>query len=335
MTEETSSSGGGDRGAWLMVSHEGIASLLESPEDFTAVMLPLCRWFMGLPFERPAGLRGTVFEMMQSRQIRSLALRETRRDAGKKKSDEKTEAARANGLKGGRPRKDEPNRNPTETQQKPITETETETEPKLDKTETEPKPRAGAREPASASVSFSDSVDSIIGSASADALERITTDELIRRAADAIGDSKPSTSRWRDFIERQGKAAFCRAVREVRERMRTGTIDNGGKYLNALLNKYGQPEAAPPTPAPPAAPKPRTWTRADWALCEERCARFDAKKGCCPYSRTPPEHAAHPHPPEECQCFGKLPATDEAAPPLPSIAELAKGIAKPATGGGA
>ena len=38
MTEETSSSGGGDRGAWLMVSHEGIASLLESPEDFTAVV---------------------------------------------------------------------------------------------------------------------------------------------------------------------------------------------------------------------------------------------------------------------------------------------------------
>ncbi len=215
------------------------------------------------------------------------------------------------------------------------TETETEHNETKTKTETEPKPRAGAREPAPASVSFSDSVDSVFGSASADALERITTDELIRRAADAIGDSKPSASRWRDFIERQGKAAFCRAVREVRERMRTGTIDNGGKYLNALLNKYGQPEAAPPTPAPPAAPKPRTWTRADWALCEERCARFDAQKGCCPYSRTPPEHAAHPHPPEECPCFGKLPATDEAAPPLPSIAELAKGIAKPATGGGA
>ncbi|MBQ6339851.1 MAG: hypothetical protein IJI36_11970 [Kiritimatiellae bacterium] len=219
-------------------------------------------------------------------------------------------------------------------------ETETEHNETKTKTETEPKPRAPAREPASvsASVSFSDSVDSVFGSASADALERITTDELIRRAADAIGDSKPSTSRWRDFIERQGKAAFCRLVGEVCERMRTGSIDNGGKYLNALLNKYGQPEAAPPTPAPPAAPKSRTWTRADWRHCEERCWHFDASmfrvgQRPCLWCNTPPEHATPRRSPEECPFYKPL-DKQPAAPPMPSIAELAKGIAKPATGCG-
>lgn len=117
-------SGGGDAGAWLRISPDGLADILECPEDFTAIMLPLCRWYMGLRFERPKGLRGVVFDMMQAGQERNLStwqkIRDSGRNGGQSKSERKSETARANGRNGGRPRKAE---NPSPLEENPSNET--------------------------------------------------------------------------------------------------------------------------------------------------------------------------------------------------------------------
>lgn len=109
-------SGGGDQGAYLLLSAEGLPYLLESREDFTKVFYPLFRWFVGMDYDRPKGLAGAMFDMQASRQLRNLETWKNKSNAGKRSSAAKAEAVRANGCKGGRPRKTE---NQTETKQKP------------------------------------------------------------------------------------------------------------------------------------------------------------------------------------------------------------------------
>ena len=239
-------SGGGDEGAWLLVFPEGVAGLLESQDDFMAVMFPLCRWYMGKSFVRPQGVSGVAFDMMQAAQARNLQVWHDRREGGRKggqaKGGRKAEAARANGRKGGRPRNAE---NPsTALVKNPSNETETKPNSNKTKTEKETKPRAHESVSISTSVFESDSILDSISAASdgiAETVARLTPDELMRRAADAIGDRQPSIASWRDFIDRHGKAAFREAAHEVCEQRRNGkTIANGGAYLNALLAKYDQ-----------------------------------------------------------------------------------------------
>ena len=280
-------SGGGDAGAWLVLYPESIKGLTDCPEDFTAVLFPLCRWFMGLPFDRPRGLAGTVFDMMQANQMRNLALRELKRKGGQARSERKADAARANGCKGGRPRKIEnptkPNRNPTETHN------ENETKPNetiLNENET----RSDAPQP----FCFPD--DSLTP-------PQLLADvgAMIDDAARTLGDCHPSRDKWRAFIQRNGGDAFRDAVKSVAEDMRNGKrIDRPGAYLNSRLDAY----TPPPPPAPP--PPPIEYGPRDWILCAERCRHYDA--GPCKCSRgidTPPEHDRPPRPPEECHAFAR------------------------------
>ena len=116
-------SGGSDQGAYLIIDAEGLPNLLESTDEFNAVFYPLLRWFCGLDFERPRGLAGALFDKLAARQLRNLEVWKNKSKAGKKSTVAKAEAVRANGCKGGRPRKAE---NLTETKQEPnrnLTET--------------------------------------------------------------------------------------------------------------------------------------------------------------------------------------------------------------------
>ena len=297
----SAANGGGDAGAWLRISPDGLANLLDCPEDFTAIMLPLCQWYMGLRFERPKGLRGAVFDLMQAGQERNLATWQKVTDGGRKggqaKSERKADAVRTNGCTGGRPRKDE---NQSPLAKNPSNETkpnETErNETKLNKTE-----RNETRRPQAATVSppLSNCNDVFVSSATAHgASGDASIAAAIEDAAQRLGDGVPSRDKWRRFMLAHGVAAFREIVEEVTDK---AGIAKKGAYLNTRLDAYVPP--APPVHAAATAQKPRAFTRGDWILCEERCAHFNAERTACPYSRVPPEHAANPHPPDECPHF--------------------------------
>ena len=316
----SAANGGGDAGAWLRISPDGLANLLDCPEDFTAIMLPLCRWYMGLRFERPKGLRGAVFDLMQAGQERNLATWQKVSDGGRKggqaKSERKADAVRTNGCTGGRPRKTE-NQSPLGKNLSPLAENlsplaknlsnetklnetkrnETErNETKLNKTE-----RNETRRPQAATVSppLSNCNDVFVSSATAHgASGDAAIAAAIEDAAQRLGDGVPSRDKWRRFMLAHGVAAFREIVEEVTDK---AGIAKKGAYLNTRLDAYVPP--APPVHAAATAQKPRAFTRGDWILCEERCAHFNAERTACPYSRVPPEHAANPHPPDECPHF--------------------------------
>jgi hypothetical protein len=318
----SAASGGGDAGAWLRISPDGLADLLECPEDFTAIMLPLCRWYMGLRFERPKGLRGAVFDMMQAGQERNLATWRKASDGGRKggqaKSERKAETARANGCNGGRPRKAE---NPSPLEENPSNETERNgTKPNITE-------RNETRTPQAATVSPPLSSDSVSSVAAHGAPDNAAIDAAIVDAAQLLGDGLPSRDKWRRFMLAHGVAVFRDKVEKAAAAQ---GVEKRGAYLNRLLDAY----TPPPVHATATAPKPLTWTREDWGLCEERCAHFNAEKMACPYSRIPPEHAKHPHPPEECPHFERCADYGENTPPV-GLAALAGGIAKTADTHGA
>ncbi len=305
-------SGGGNEGAWLRISHEGLADVLDCPEDFTAIMLPLCRWFMGLQFERPKGLRGAVFAKMQAGQERNLEAWRKARDAGRNggqsTSEKKAEAARENGRKGGRPSNNE---NPSPLGKNPSTETETE----LNQTE-----RNETRTPQAATVSppLSNDAVSVSSVTAHGAPDDAAITSAIDGAAARLGDGLPSRDKWRRFMLAHGVTAFREIVADVAGK---AGIANKGAYLNKRLDAYV------PTPPPAPKPKPHVWTRRDWCLCEERCAHFNAERVACPYSRIPPEKFDSPYPPEECEHFQRCADNGENTPNI-CLDALARDIAK-------
>lgn len=313
----SAASGGGDRGAWLRISSEGLADVLECPEDFTSIMLPLCRWYMGLRFERPKGLHGAVFEKMQADQERNLAAWlkaiEDGRRGGQAKSERKAEAARANGCNGGRPRKAE---NPSPLGENPSNETKRNgTKPNITE-------RNETRMPQAATVSPPLSGDSVsVSSVTAHGAPDAAITAAIVAASQLLGDGLPSRDKWRRFMLAHGVPAFREIAAEVAG---MANVAKKGAYLNKRLDAYVPPE--PETPKP--LPARRTFTPREWGLCRERCANFNAETATCPYSRIPPEHAANPHPPEECPHFKRCADYGENTPRM-NIAALAAGIGNP------
>lgn len=199
----------------------------------------------------------------------------------------------------------------------------------------------GTPQAATVSPPFSD--DLVLPVAAHGAPYNAAIDAAIVDAAQLLGDGLPSRDKWRRFMLAHGVAAFRETVTEVAGK---AGIANKGAYLNTLLDAYGtnqdvggvSPEVmaalemgarAGRHPYPPApAPKPRTFTPRDWGLCRERCANFNAETATCPYSRIPPEHAANPHPPEECPHFKRCADYGENTPRM-NIAALAAGIGNP------
>ncbi len=296
---------------------------------------------MGLRFERPKGLHGAVFEKMQADQERNLAAWlkaiEDGRRGGQAKSERKAEAARANGCNGGRPRKAEnpsplgENPSPLGENPSPLGENPS-NETKRNRTKPNITERNETRTPQAATVSPPLSGDSVsVSSVTAHGAPDAAITAAIVDAAERLGDGLPSRDKWRRFMLAHGVAAF-RA--EVEKAAAAQGVEKRGAYLNRLLDAYTPPQAPPPVHATATAPKPLTWTREDWGLCEERCAHFNAEKMACPYSRIPPEHAKHPHPPEECPHFKRCADYGENTPPV-GLAALAGGIAKTADTHGA
>lgn len=236
-------SGGGNEGAWLRISHEGLADVLDCPEDFTAIMLPLCRWFMGLQFERPKGLRGAVFDMMQAGQERNLEAWQKARDAGRNggqsTSEKKAEAARANGRNGGRPRNSE---NPSPLGKNPSTEghplgKNPSTETKRNETILNQTERNETRTPQAATVS--PPLSSNVVPASSLSAHGVPEDAAITAAiedtAQRLGDGLPSRDKWRRFMLAHGVAAFREIAAEVAG---MAGIAKKGAYLNTRLDAY-------------------------------------------------------------------------------------------------
>jgi hypothetical protein len=170
--------------------------------------------------------------MMQANQMRNLALRELKRKGGQARSERKADAARANGCKGGRPRKIEnptkPNRNPTETHN------ENETKPNetiLNENET----RSDAPPPPFSNSNPAPTVDDLFS----DSPSPAAIDAIIKRVADAMGDNRPSVHKWRKFIEERGARAFCDIAHAFCDDIRNGKqVDNMGAYFNALLDSH-------------------------------------------------------------------------------------------------
>ena len=314
-------SGGGNEGAWLRIAPEGLAELLDCPEDFTAIMLPLCRWYMGLQFERPNGLRGAVFAKMQAGQERNLdawlKMRDAGRDGGKSASKKKADAARVNGQNGGRPRKAETQAPLAETQA-PLAENPS-IKTKRNETERKQTERNETRTPQAATVSPSFNSDSVSVPAAHGAPDEIGS--AIEEAAQRLGDGLPSRDKWRRFMLAHGVTAFREIAAEVAD---MANVAKKGAYLNTRLDAYVPPAPETPKPIPPR----RTFAPEDWILCRERCANFNAETEACPYSRIPPEHAANPHPPNECPHFKRCVDYGKNIPPV-GLAALAAGIAKP------
>ena len=185
------------------------------------------------------------------------------------------------------------------------------------------------RTPQAATVSPPLSSDSVsFSSVTAHGAPDAAITAAIADAAQRLGDGLPSRDKWRRFMRAHGVAAF-RA--EVEKAAAAQGVEKRGAYLNRLLDAYTPP---PPVHATATAPKPRTFTRGDWGLCEERCAHFNKERMACPYSRIPPEHAAYPHPPEDCRHFKPCAEYGENTPPV-GLAALARGIAKTADTHGA
>lgn len=165
------------------------------------------------------------------------------------------------------------------------------------------------------SLSNAVTVSSIPAHGAPDAIDAAIVD-----AAQRLGDGLPSRGKWRKFMLAHGVTAFRQIVAEVAD---TANVAKKGAYLNTRLDAYVEP--APETPKPR---QERTFTPRDWGLCRERCANFNAETATCPYSRIPPEHAANPHPPEECPHFKRCADYGENTPRI-DFSALAAGIGNP------
>ena len=306
-------SGGGDIGAWLTLHPESIKGLTDCPDDFTAVLLPLCKWFMGLPFDRPQGLRGALFDTMQQAQRRSFEnwrkQSEGGRKGGRARSESKANAVRANGCKGGRPRKSE-NQSTLDENQSTLDENlTTKRNDNVNDNVNETRRNDNESPPAvPPPISFNPSFVS--------PPERADANAIAQWAAKRLGDKYPSVGKWVDFIQRNGVNAFRGIVNEIVSEMDSGkSIGKPGAYLNTRLDAY-----IPPPPPPP----PKTYTAQDWILCKERCRFYVAECRCKCGIKIPPEHETPPRPPQDCSMFAALQSETNTHPV--SLDALAAGI---------